>query len=48
MKTQNIYFHELTNERVIIVEVYSFGITAVRNRLGEIFNVMIGDLKRIY
>lgn len=44
----NIYFYEFTNERVIIIAVYSFGITAVRNRTGEVFNVMIGDLKRIY
>lgn len=44
----NIYFHELTNERVIIITVHSFGITAVRNKIGEVFNVMIGDLKRIY
>jgi hypothetical protein len=45
---KNIYFHELTNERVIIETVFSFGICSVRNRLGEYFTAMIGDLKRIY
>jgi hypothetical protein len=48
MKKQNLYYLCNTEERVIIVYVWSSGIVEVRNKLKERIFTYIECLKRVY
>jgi len=45
---KNLYFCETTNERVIIEKVFTCGLAIVKNRAKFSYQVLIGELKRIY
>lgn len=44
----NVYFNEVTGERVKISFVHSNGICVIRNKEGVYSSAEIGNLKRIY
>ncbi len=44
----NVYYNEVTNERVKISYVHSNGNCVIRNREGIYSSAKIGDLKRVY
>lgn len=42
-----LYFNESVNERVIITKVIGFGLVAVKNRKGEVYNTFLDLLLKI-
>lgn len=48
MNTTSLYYCDTTNERVKIVSVFTCGLCLVRNKDKFQYQVLIGELKKVY
>jgi len=48
MKTTSLYYCDTTSERVKIVSVFTSGLCVVRNKSKFQYQVLIGELKKVY